>query len=76
MTHSREYRVTMVEELCYHCHSGVSGNEKNLFQFLSTIFGPFWSRFGHYNYCRIMVMCAAERSGPKLQNEWSFVKIG
>ena len=23
-----------------------------------------------------MAMCAAERSGPKLQNEWSFVKIG
>ena len=44
---------------------------------LSTIFGPvsvlFWP---HYNHCKIMTICASERSGPKLQNEWSFVKIG
>ena len=30
----------------------------------------------NYNHCRIMAMSASERSAPKLQNEWSFVKIG
>ena len=41
------------------------------------LFGPFSAPFRpHYNHCMIMTMCASERSGPKLQNEWSFVKIG
>ena len=44
---------------------------------LSTIFGPVSVPFRpHYNHCRIMAMCVSERLGPKLQNEWSFVKIG
>ena len=45
----------------------------NFCQQFSARFGPVSA---HYNHCRIMAMCAAERSGPKLQNEWSFVKIG
>ena len=44
----------------------------------------FWPHFGpvsapfrpHYKHYRIMTICAYERTGPKLQNEWSFVKIG
>ena len=40
-------------------------------------FSPVSASFRpHYNHCRIMAMCASERSVPKLQNEWSFVKIG
>ena len=30
----------------------------------------------HYRYYRTITVCASKRSGPKLQNEWSFVKIG